>query len=282
MAVNKYPWVKNLGGDIKPLVFPGKVQAGSTQAIKRGELCTFDETAGYWIPVDAVADRRYSLAISNEEQKAADVARYMEFIAIREDDVFEFAIDAAAAIVIGDGLELTASDSQKLTKDQDGDCVAFVCGFDNYPVSGTTITNKSTAQVVFNPVYSYWCMTVLRKNLKKVINTKANLTLKVEDCGAIVTNMGASGGVTITAPTPATAPGLPIGWNVTLACSAADAMAFDPKPDTASVIIKGAVHTAGNTVSITDEGDFISLVWDGTNWLSYASISGADDDITLT
>ena len=48
------------------------------------------------------------------------------------------------------------------------------------------------------------------------------------------------------------------------------------------MIIKGAVHTAGNTVSITDEGDFISLVWDGTNWLSYASISGADDDITLT
>ena len=81
-AVNKFPFVKNLRG-AEMLVFPGKVQAGSTQAIKAGEICTFNETAGYFVPVDAVADRHYSLAIAYEEQKAADLARYMNFIALR-------------------------------------------------------------------------------------------------------------------------------------------------------------------------------------------------------
>lgn len=275
MAVNKSPWIKNLSGQVAPLTFPGKVQAGSTQAIKRGEICTYDETSGYFIPANAVADRRYSLAIANEEQKADGLARYMEFVALRPDDVFEFALDAAAQIELGDGLELTASDSQKLTRDIDGDCVAFSVGLDNYPESGTTLLSRSYGQVIFNPVYSYWCQRVLKNNLKKVISTATDLTLKVEDCGAIVMTTDTA---TITLP----ASNVPIGWNVSIVCCAAAVCSIDPKPDTAGIIIKGAgPHTAGNAVSFTDEGDFAELVWDGTNWVAFTSISGADGDITL-
>lgn len=276
MAVNKSPWLKNLSGAVVPIVFPGKVQAGSTAAIKRGELCTYDETTGYFIPANAVADRRYSLAIANEEQKADGLARYMEFIALRPDDVFEFALDAAAQIELGDGLELTASDSQKLTRDIDGDCIAFYVGVDNYPDVGTTIQSRSYGQVVFNSVYSYWCQRVLKDKLKKVISTAASITLKVEDCGAIVC-------VTDTATITLPEANVPIGWNVSLVDCAAVVMSVDPKPDTAGVIIKGAgPHTAGHTVTVTDEGDFMELVWDGTNWVAFTSISGADGDITLT
>lgn len=276
-AVNLSPWVKNLSGTDKPLIFPGKVQAGGTQAIKRGEICTFNETSGYFVPVDAVADNAYALAIANEEQKAADLERYLEFIALRPDDVFEFVLDASAQIALGDGLELTASNSQKLTRDVDGDAVAFVVNIDNYPETGTTALYRSYAQVVFNPVYSYWCQTVLKSGLKKVLAKTAAYTLLPEDLGAIVTNKGASGSVTLTAPNAI----VPVGWWFDMAVMADQAFVFDPKPDTAACYIKGAAQTAGNYVSVTDIGDYIRWVWDGTDWLGYLSISGADADITV-
>lgn len=277
MAVNLSPWIKNLGGADRPLLFPGKVQAGATAAIKRGEICTYDETSGYFIPANAVADRMYSLAIANEEQKADGLARYMEFIALRPEDVFEFVLDAAAQVELGDGLELTASDSQKLTRDVDGDAVAFYVGIDNYPMTGTTLLNRSYAQVVFNPIYSYWMQRVLKNNLMKVMAKTSAYTLKVEDCGALITNKGASGSVTITAPEAT----VPVGYNVRIMAAAAQTLIFDPKPDTASVIVKGGIQTAGKYISVTDEGDFVHLVWDGTDWLAFSSISGADGDITV-
>lgn len=276
-AVNKSPWIKNLNGADKPLTFPGKVQAGGTQAIKRGEICVFNETAGYFVPVDAVADRAYALAIANEEQKADGLARYMEFIALRPDDVFEFALDASAQIALGDGLELTASDSQTLTRDVDGDAVAFVVNIDNYPETGTTALYRSYAQVVFNPAYSYWCQTVEKRGLKKVMAKTAAYTLVPEDLGAIVTNKGASGSVTLTGPNAI----VPVGWWFDMAVMADQALVFDPKPDTAECYIKGAGGGAGKYVSVTDIGDFVRWVWDGTDWLGYLSISGADADITV-
>jgi hypothetical protein len=274
-AVNKSPWIKNLLGIVSPQIFPGKVQAGSSATIKRGEICTYDETSGYFIAANAVADRRYSLAIANEEQKSDGLARYMEFIALRPDDVFEFALDAAAQIELGDGLELTASDSQKLTRDVDGDCVAFSVEIDNYPESGTTLLSRSYCQVVFNPVYSYWCQRVLKDGLYKTIETAASLTLKVEDLGAVVE---VSDTATITLPES----NVPKGWHVKIVVEAAVVCTIDPKPDTAGIIIAGSgPHTAGHAISMTDEGDFVELMWNGTNWVAINGIHGADGDITL-
>jgi hypothetical protein len=274
-AVNLSPWVKNLNGAIQPLIFRGKVQAGATAAIKRGEICTYDETSGYFIPANAVADYIYSLAIANEEQKADGLARYMEFMALRPDDVFEFALDASVQLALGDGLTLTASDAQKLTRDLDGNAVAFSVDDSNSPEIGTTLRYLTYALVSFNSVFSYWEQRVKKAGIKKYINFTTAYTPKIEDCGAVVTS---TGGGTITAPEGI----VPVGWFLDVVCIAAAAIIFDPKPDTASVIIKGAVHTAGNTVSITDEADFMRLMWNGANWVAVMSISGADSDITLT
>ena len=274
MSVNKYPFVKNLSGE-KPLIFPGLVQAGSTAEIKRGELCTYDETTSNFIPVSAVADRRYSLAIANEEQKSDGLARYMEFMALRPDDVFEFALDAAAQVALGDGLELTASDSQKLTRDVDGDAVAFVVGISNYPESGTTLRSIASAEVSFNPVYSYWMQRVLKNNLKKVIvSAAATLTPKIEDCGA---EIHATLAQTITLPEA----NVPIGWWIRVVVCLDDVVVIDPKPNTAKIYIKGAAQAAGKYISMTDIGDYVELTWNGTDWIASASLSGADADITV-
>lgn len=275
MAKNLFPWVRNVFGASEPLRFMGKVQAGSTQAIKAGELCAYNETAGYWVPVNAAADVAYSLAISAEEQKAADVARFMQFFALREGDVWEFLLSAARQVLHGDALII--SDSQKLAYDADGLAVAHVVGDGNYPSIGTTTLQVTKAEVMFRREVSFLYKNMVPMNLKKILNKTAAYTLTLEDCGALVTNTGASGAVAVTAPDAV----VPVGWWVRLMCTAAQAMQFDPKPDTAAVVVKGGVQAAGKYASITDEGDFMEMTWNGTNWLCDLSISGADADIAI-
>ncbi|HNR14402.1 MAG TPA: hypothetical protein PKM59_13935 [Thermodesulfobacteriota bacterium] len=277
MAINKSPWVKNIFGATQPLIMPGKVQAGATAVIKKGEICTYNETAGYFIPANAIADFVYSFAISYEEQKSADLERYIDFIIPRPGDVFEFQLDAARAAAVGDALKLTASDSQKLTYDADGNAVAFIVGFENYPEFGTTLRNLSYAQVMFHAEFSYWNKIAMPAPLKIPIAKTADYTLKLEDNGRIFTNKAAQGAVTLTAPNGT----VPVGWHVYIAPMADQVLGFDPKPDTAQVYIKGAAQAAGKLVSVTDIGDFMHLVWDGTDWLCFASINGADADITV-
>jgi len=164
MAVNKDPFCYSSRKDGKPHVFRGLVQAGATQAIKVGEICTWNETTGYFIPVDAVADFRYPLAIAREEQKAAvgrsgelSGARYIEFYSLHPQDVFEFELAAAQSLAIGDPFTLTASNSQKLTAAAGAFSVAHCVDDSHYPQEeGTTIANQSYAKVSFNPIVSYW------------------------------------------------------------------------------------------------------------------------------
>ena len=274
-AVNKYPWVRNVDGASEPMVFYGAVQAGSTAAIKSGEICTFNETAGYWIPATAAADQAYSLAISAEEQTATDVARYMKFYGLRRGDVWEFALSAAAAATYGYALEI--SDSQTLAYDADRNAIAFQCTAATYPTTGTTIGSVGYTEAIFHPAFSYIYKNVIPRGLKKVMAKTAAYTLTLEDCGAIVSNKGAGGSVTITAPEGV----VPIGWNVTLFVAAAQALVFDPKPNGAALIVAGGVQTAGKYMSMTDEGDFAEVVWDGTDWLVVNSPSAADGDITI-
>lgn len=277
MATNKYPFVKNIYGDDAPLIMPMKAAAGSTRTFKMGEILTYNENAGVVTAVNAVADAAYSLVIAAEEQKSTDPARYVPCFMLREGDVFEFALAAAASVAYGDGLTLTASQSQQLTRDVDGVAVAMSIGTDNVPQVGTDLTSKSYVQCVFHPEFSYFCKNVLQKNLKKVMAKTAAYTLTLEDNGAIITNKGASGSVTITAPTSV----VPVGYNIKLAVMADQIFIFDPKPDTAKVYIAGAAQAAGKYVSMTDIGDFAEFVWDGTDWLAVNSISGADGDITV-
>ena len=276
-AVNKSPWVRNILGASEPLIILGKVQAGSSQAIKAGEICVYNETSGYFVPANAAADLRYGLAISNEEQKAADSARYMEFIGIRDSDVFEFVLAAADTCEYGDALTLTASDSQMLTYDADGLAVAFVVGRQNYPETGVTLRSITYAEVSFRRECSYYYRNVSPINLPGVLATTSALTLALEHNGFIITNKGATQSVTITAPNAV----VPVGWSVKLMACADQNFVFDPKPDTSSVFVQGAEQGDGKTCTIADIGDFMHLVWDGTDWLCYANVGGADGDIAV-
>ena len=276
MATNLYPFSHNLDGADKPLIIMGLVQAGATQAIKQGELCVYNETASNWVPVDAVADYKYSLAFAAEEQKATGLARYMQFYAIREHDVWEMALATARSCVYGDALSLTASDSQKLTYDADGFPVATYIGRGNYPEVGTTIGSLSYAQVIFNPEVSYLYRWIKLGKVQRDFDLTAATTLTAEHNGGIIHNKSASGSVTITAPAT-----IFKGFGFRQSVMSDNAFVFDPKPDTASCIVRGDVQTAGEYISMTDIGDWIDWYFDGTDWLGTASISGADADITV-
>lgn len=277
MATNKYPFVKNIYGDDAPLIMPMKAAAGSTRTFKMGEILTYNENSGVVTAVNAVADAAYSLVIAAEEQKSDDPARYVPCFMLREGDVFEFELAAAASVAYGDGLTLTASQSQQLTRDVDGVAVAMSVGTDNVPHVGTTLTSKSYAQCMFHPEFSYWHKNVMQKSLRKIMAKTADYTVALEDCGAVITNKGASGAVVLTAPNAV----VPVGFWFDQVVATAQNFDFDPKPDTAKCIVKGAQQAAGKYVRIADEGDFIRWMWDGTDWIAVNSISGADGDITV-
>jgi len=188
-AVNKDPFVFSNRKDGKPLIFKGLVQAGATQAIKRGEICTWDETTGYFIPVTAVADCRYWLAMAAEEQKASGrydltAARYMDFYALHPEDHFEMPLAAARSLALGDPFTLTASDSQKLTYGAGAPAVAIAVSDGHYPQEeDATIRSQSYAVVSFNPAYTWWGqrMSQIMSPGRKVIAVAATATLKQSD-----------------------------------------------------------------------------------------------------
>ncbi len=144
MAVNLYPWVKNLeGGDPTRLLLP--VQAGSTATIKRGEICKMGENAaGYMAPVDAANDTT-GLAIADQEQKSDDVERMIYFIIPKPGDIFEFEMTAARAVAYGETFAI--STSQKLAYATSN--VVFRSGDDsNYPEpEEKSITKRSVSHV---------------------------------------------------------------------------------------------------------------------------------------
>ena len=101
-----------MNGATQPLVRLGLFQAGSTQAIKRGELLSFTAvTNTNFEPLAADASRDSDIAIANEEIKAGDRAGYYEIIVPRPGDVFEFDLATAAATAVGASLFFSSSEA---------------------------------------------------------------------------------------------------------------------------------------------------------------------------
>lgn len=273
-AVNKDPFVYSRNKDGKPVMFKGLVQAGSTQAIKRGELCTWNETTGYFKPVDAVADHRYWLAIAAEEQKASGrhelvAARYMDFYALHPDDIFEFELATAAAIAYGDPYTLTASNSQKLTAAAGAFAVAVVVGDGHYPQEeDTTIRNQSYGLFSFNPAVTWWGnrMSQEVRTGRKVISIAATATILESDMYNSL--------ILITGATTITLPAVKPGMDAIFINADGDDQSIDPNASD-KIRLLGALlddgdklsnSTIGHTVQlITESADgFCALVLDGT------------------
>lgn len=272
-AVNKDPFCFSRSKDGLPLRFKGLVQAGSTQAIKVGEICTWDETTGYFIPVDAVADHRYVLAISAEEQKASGRAelvnaRYIDFYALHPDDVFEFPIDAARSLALGDPFTLTASDSQKLTYGAGAFAVAIAITDDHYPQEeDTTIRNQSYARVSFNPAATWWGlrMSQLARMGRRVIAVASNETIKESDM--YNTLILISGTTTVTLP--AVKPGMDA---IFINTDGAD-QNIDPNASD-KIRLDGALLDNGDKIAQTTIGYTCRLITEGADGFCCLSVPG--------
>ncbi len=272
MAVNKDPFVRTLNKDGLPLVFKGLVQIGSTQAIKKGEICCFNKTAGYWLPISAVNDFIYALAISKEEQKADDLARYIEFYGLHPDDQFEFELAAARSLALGDTFLLTASYSQKLTYSATGYPVARCVDYGHYPQkTDTTIRNRSYAVVSFNPACTYWGLLLsgFSWGTRKVVASATALTLYAEMSGLTILNTGAGGAVNHALPASA-----PAGTYFRTFNTVAAAHGFDPAAAD-GIWATGAQNGDGLKVDMDAIGDSLEVLACGDgNWISIPHESG--------
>jgi hypothetical protein len=263
MAANKDPYRYSLDGRVKGERFLGLVQAGGTAAIKVGEICTWNETTGYFVPVDAVADHRYPLAIAAEEQKSSAgrsgvlvASRYMEFYSLNPNDVFEFELAAAAQSALGDPYTLTASNSQKLTAAAGAFAVAINVDCGHYPQeTDTTIRNQSYARVTFNPAVSWWGyrMSQVVRPGRRVIALSDDGTLAENDMyNTLVTQSGTAKTITLPAVKP--------GMDVIIVCLVAQALHVDPD-DADQIRLDGSQLTAGNKLSsASGAGDMVHLI----------------------
>lgn len=259
-ATNKNPFIYSKSKDGAPDMFLGKVQAGATQAIKKGELCAYNETAGYFAPIDAVADAQYVLAIAAEEQKARGrgeltAIRYIKFYSLSPNDIFEFAIDAARSLAIGDTFTLTASDSQKLTYGAGDFAVAKQVDFSHYPQEdGVTIATKSTAQVVFNPaVTAYGRYKSFQSGTGRlVISTADDLTLKPEQCYN-------NSLIIVTAAKTVTVPAVASGMDFTVLSSGANAVSVDPNASDKIRLLGALLDDGDKLTNGSAAGDSVRL-----------------------
>jgi hypothetical protein len=254
--VNKDPFVRTLNKDGLPSLFRGKVQAGTSQAIKVGEICAYNKTAGYWVPVALVNDFIYALAIAKEEQTAADLARFVEFYTLHPNDQFEFEIDAARALALGDTFILTVSNSQKLTYSVNYYPVARCVDDGHYPQKNdTTIRNRSYAVVSFSKAVSFWGLILSGEgwNSEKVVDVAAAITLYSEMSGLVIYNTAMTGELLHVLPLNP-----PAGCIFTAYNTAAYAHGFDP-PSDGGITGTGAKNGDGDKMTIDAIGDEIKV-----------------------
>lgn len=167
MATNKDPFKFNFNTySTKPLIVNGLFQAGSTQAVKRGEILEFTgNTNAAWVPWDSDADITVGIAVAACEIKSGDRAGYYPIIVPRLGDVFQFVLATASALA--QGTSMTYSDSQTLTTGG-SHVMGFAYGYDHYPYPqghladdaagdlGTTVRSTPYVDMVFKISRSWY------------------------------------------------------------------------------------------------------------------------------
>lgn len=274
-TVNKMPLSYE---KVSKIMFKGLVKAGSTQAIKMGEIVCLNKTyAGYFSPYATITkDYIYPLAITAEEQKSTDLERYITMYALAPWDIFEFSIAAARSLALGDNFVVTTSNSQQLTYDLDGSALASQFDYGHYPQkTDTTIRNRSVAQVSFNPAYTYYglIMTKLGWNGRKVVNAITALTLYDFMSGLIITNLGlgADSCIHVLPTTPI------LGTRFTVMCQAAFDTGFEVGSQGA-FFVEGAKQTDDKNITIDALGDSLTVTYVGDgDWFAETSITSAAD-----
>lgn len=156
-------WKKNLYGAMAPFKYPGSFVAGSTTAVKSGEILVLG--AGTWAPLGSDASMSATIAVSDSEVRAGDLAGYRPIIVPRPGDVFEITLAAAAAP--GLATALYYSSSQALTITAGTNIIGYEFPEGEIPLQGfqsvnpsydatTTIRTVSKVTFVFKASVSYW------------------------------------------------------------------------------------------------------------------------------
>lgn len=162
MATNQTRWVGNLNGAKEPLVMLALFAAGSTTAVKRGEI--LDLSSGNATPLASDKSMAGIIAVANEEVKAGDLAGYYEVIVPRPGDLFEFELAAAGATAYSTSLYY--SSSEKVTVTAGSNIIGISAGQKNYPLKqghsssgdfanrGTTVKSQSKVIMTFTAAAS--------------------------------------------------------------------------------------------------------------------------------
>jgi predicted RecA/RadA family phage recombinase len=165
MATNKLRWIRNLNGAPGPLVMLGLFKAGSTQAIKRGEILEFTND---WVPIDSDFAMDSEICVAHEEIKAGDRAGYYEIIVPRPGDVFEFDLATAGATAVGTALYYSSSEA--VTVSAGSNIIGYAVGQEHFPQkqghladdasgdAGVTIKSISVVRMVFTRAASLWSL----------------------------------------------------------------------------------------------------------------------------
>lgn len=170
MATNQVRWLRNINGAPAPVrgagIALGKFAAGSSQAIKRGEILELTgNTNTEWVPIDSDFSMSANIAVAAEEILSGDPAGYYEIYTPRPGDVFQFELATAAAVAVG--ASLYYSSSEKVTT-SGSNAIGKACGQEHYPSKqhhlasgelgdqGTTIKSTSYVEMTFTKAASYY------------------------------------------------------------------------------------------------------------------------------
>src|SRR5581483_10729291 len=155
-------WKFNLFGRNAPFKFPLNFSAGSSQAIKSGEILDLSGAN----PVPLASDKAMTniIAIADAESRDGDKAGYRMAIIPTPGDVFEYTLASAAAPSPGDSLYF--SDSQTVATSGThalgnvlDESTIPLQGFDSVNPSyaaGTTLRTVSKIRMTFKAGASYW------------------------------------------------------------------------------------------------------------------------------
>lgn len=169
MASNTHRWQYDMLGANEPLILPGNFAAGSSQAVKMGEILELTgNSSTEWVPMDSDYSMDSDVAVAAVEIKSGDLAGYYPIIVPRPGDVFRFALAAAGNSSLGTSLYW--SDSETVTVTTGSNILGTVAGHSHYPQmqghasddasvdQGTTILSVSTVDMVFEESNSFYSL----------------------------------------------------------------------------------------------------------------------------
>lgn len=163
MAADMTVFKGSMFGHTEPYEIKGLFAAGSSQAVKRGEILTV--ASGTWTPLASDTSMSAVIGFAAEEIKAGDRAGYYRVIVPRPGDIFELPLATAAAVAFG--ANLYYSTSQKLTTSGSNQLGSAV-GDEHYPAlqghladdgspdAGTTIKSTSYVRFTVKASVSYY------------------------------------------------------------------------------------------------------------------------------